>query len=145
LTCDLANEVGDYVVRRADGPYAYHLAAAVDDAAEGYTDIVRGYDLLWCTVPQIHLQRLLNLPTPRYAHLPIVANPSGEKLSKQTGAPTLARDAARHALFRALDLLQQQPPGDLVESSLEDIWAWAVRNWHTQPLIGLCEVHIQEH
>ncbi len=82
-------EVGDFVVQRADGLWAYQLAVVVDDAAEGVTDIVRGADLLDNTPRQIHLQRLLQLPTPRYLHVAVVTNEAGEKLSKQTGAAPL--------------------------------------------------------
>jgi glutamyl-Q tRNA(Asp) synthetase len=83
---DLAHEVGDFVLHRADGLWAYQLAVVVDDAAQGITDVVRGEDLADNTPRQIHLQRLLGLPTPRYLHTPLVLGANGEKLSKQNGA-----------------------------------------------------------
>ncbi len=96
----LAREVGDFVVRRADGRWAYQLAVVVDDAEQGITDIVRGADLLDNTPRQIFLQRALGFATPRYLHVPVVTNERGEKLSKQTGARALADDV-RGELERA--------------------------------------------
>jgi glutamyl-Q tRNA(Asp) synthetase len=86
---NLAREVGDFIVRRADGFWAYQLAVVVDDAEQGITDVVRGADLLDNTPRQIWLQRVLALPTPRYLHVPVLTNSRGEKLSKQTGAAAL--------------------------------------------------------
>ncbi|MGE5339668.1 MAG: tRNA glutamyl-Q(34) synthetase GluQRS [Gemmatimonadota bacterium] len=97
----LEREVGDFVLRRADGLWAYQLAVVVDDAAQGVTDVVRGADLLDNTPRQIYLQRVLGLPTPRYLHVPIVTNTAGEKLSKQTGAQPLDRSDALGELERA--------------------------------------------
>ena len=87
---DVARAVGDFVLRRADGLWAYQLAVVVDDAAQGVTDVVRGEDLADNTARQIHLQRALGLPTPRYLHTPLVFADDGQKLSKQTGARPLA-------------------------------------------------------
>ena len=86
---DVAHEVGDFVLRRADGLWAYQLAVVVDDAAQGITDIVRGEDLADNTARQILLQRALDLPQPRYLHTPLVLGANGEKLSKQNGAQAL--------------------------------------------------------
>jgi glutamyl-Q tRNA(Asp) synthetase len=107
---DLEREVGDFVVRRADGPWAYQLAVVVDDAAQRVTDIVRGADLLDNTARQIALQQALGVATPRYLHVPVVVNTRGEKLSKQTGAPPLDHSdrlgelerAARHLGLRRI-------------------------------------------
>jgi len=115
---DLEHDVGDFVLYRADGMYAYQLAVVVDDAAQGVTDVVRGADLLDSTPRQIYLQQLLGLPTPRYLHVPAAVNDAGEKLSKQTGAGPIAPTWA--SVSAALDFLGQ--PG---AESLEE----ARRNW----------------
>jgi glutamyl-Q tRNA(Asp) synthetase len=86
---DVTHTVGDFVLKRADGPWAYQLAVVVDDAAQSITDVVRGEDLADNTARQIHLQRLLGLPTPRYLHTPLVRDARGEKFSKSNGAPPL--------------------------------------------------------
>lgn len=86
----VAEEVGDFVLRRADGAWAYQLAVVVDDAAMGIDEVLRGADLLDSTPRQILLQRTLGLPTPTYAHVPLILGPGGEKLSKRDGAPDLS-------------------------------------------------------
>ena len=102
---DLARDVGDFVIKRADGPWAYQLAVVVDDADAGVTHVVRGADLLDSTPRQILLQRLLGLPAPRYAHVDVLTNEQGDKLSKQTGAAGIDPGQARAALARAADFL----------------------------------------
>jgi glutamyl-Q tRNA(Asp) synthetase len=105
---DVAAETGDFVVRRADGVYAYQLAVVVDDAAQNITEVVRGADLLTSTARQIALQHALGVPTPRYAHLPLVLNPDGSKLGKRDGAlplPSLDENRVRETLSFALRFL----------------------------------------
>ena len=111
----LGREVGDFVLTRADGQFAYQLAVVVDDAAQGITDVVRGADLLDSTARQIFLQRLLGHAEPRYLHVPVALNAAGEKLSKQTGALPLDLSDPRRELARALAFLGQ--PEDLAEAS----------------------------
>src|SRR6266571_392501 len=118
---NLESDVGDFVLLRADGQFAYQLAVVVDDAAQGVTDVVRGADLLDSTARQIFLQRLLELPTPRYLHMPAAVNAAGEKLSKQTGAQPLDLSQPVRELRRALRFLGQRE-----STSLEE----AVRNWN---------------
>ena len=110
----LSRDVGDFVLYRADGQFAYQLAVVVDDAAQGVTDVVRGADLIDSTARQIFLQRLLGLPTPRYLHVPVAVNAAGEKLSKQTGAEPLDLSRPEQELGRALAFLGQ--PGDLAQA-----------------------------
>ncbi|MDB5753888.1 MAG: uncharacterized protein JWR56_316, partial [Massilia sp.] len=99
----LALEAGDFVLKRADGFWAYQLAVVVDDAAQGVTDVVRGADLLDSTPRQIYLQRVLDLPTPRYLHVPVLRNEHGEKLSKQTAAAAVAPNNEAEAVAALLD------------------------------------------
>jgi len=126
---NLAQEVGDFVLRRADGPFAYQLAVIVDDAFQGITHIVRGADLLDSTPRQIWLQRCLGLPKPNYAHLPVAINATGEKLSKQTLAPALDSNHAAANLVAALAFLGQNPPNGLRRANVSEVWAWARAHW----------------
>ncbi|MFA6310285.1 MAG: tRNA glutamyl-Q(34) synthetase GluQRS [Sterolibacterium sp.] len=125
----LADEVGDFVLLRADGLFAYQLAVVVDDAAQAVTHVVRGADLLDSTPRQILLQRLLGLPTPAYAHLPVAVNTIGEKLSKQTRAQPLDPAHPQIWLLSALKFLGQTPPDELAGASLADFWYWARVHW----------------
>lgn len=129
LESDLGREIGDFVVRRADGFIAYQLAVAVDDAAQGITEVVRGADLLFSTPRQLHLQRLLGVPAPRYAHLPVAVNTLGEKLSKQTGAFPIATEPALPLLRRVLVFLGQDAPPELEQGELESFWRFAIAQW----------------
>lgn len=134
---DLGRDIGDFIIRRADGCYAYQLAVVVDDAYQGVTDVVRGADLLLSTPRQLLLQDLLGLPHPRYLHLPIAVNGAGEKLSKQTHARPLEGQEMRRLLWQALDFLRQGPPEALKTTSIDEIWAWAGSHWNRDPLQGI--------
>ena len=124
---DLARDVGDFVIRRADGLYAYQLAVVVDDAAQGITSVVRGADLLASTPRQIYVQRRLALSTPSYLHVPVAINPAGEKLSKQTDARALPDDPLP-ALMAAWRFLDQSAPESMPHSAAE-FMAFAKRAW----------------
>lgn len=128
----LARDVGDFVLLRADGYFAYQLAVVVDDADQGITHIVRGADLLDSTPRQIALQQALGFPPSDYTHLPVAVNAAGEKLSKQTLAP--AADIARPVatLLAAWRFLGQDCPPELGDASLEDFWRWALRQWQPE-------------
>ena len=127
---DLSQTVGDFVIYRRDGLFAYQLAVVVDDAAQGITHIVRGADLLDNTTRQIYLQQQLGYPLINYAHLPLIVNHLGEKLSKQTGATALDLTInPSPILWLLLARLGQQPPTDLQFSAKEQLLSWAIEHW----------------
>ena len=126
---DLAAEVGDFVLLRADGLFAYQLAVVVDDAEQGITHVVRGADLIDSTPRQIALQERLGLPRPAYLHLPAVVNAAGEKLSKQTRAKAIGDVRPQAALAGALEFLGQQPPDGMADGDLDSLWRWAIMHW----------------
>ncbi|MCO5108665.1 MAG: tRNA glutamyl-Q(34) synthetase GluQRS [Burkholderiaceae bacterium] len=126
----LDESVGDFVVRRADGLWAYQLAVVVDDAWQGVTDVVRGEDLRDSTARQVHLQRLLDLPTPRYLHVPVVLDAHGEKLSKQTGAAPIDPHEGVRALNAALAFLGL---GEVGAEGPAAFWPEAIARWARSP------------
>ena len=127
ITQNVAGEVGDFVLLRADGCFAYQLAVVVDDGGQRVTDIVRGADLLDSTARQIHLQRLLGIATPTYLHLPVAVNADGGKLSKQTGAKAVG-PASLNAAFA---FLGHAPPRELSGASPAELLAWGIARWDT--------------
>jgi glutamyl-Q tRNA(Asp) synthetase len=126
----LASECGDFVVRRRDGLFAYQLAVVVDDALQGITEIVRGADLLDSTPRQIYLQHCLDYHPPEYLHVPLMLDQHGRKLSKSEGAAELNSARPVTSLHKALEHLGQQPPAELLQASVVDIWQWAMENWN---------------
>ena len=126
----LGEEVGDFVLLRADGCFAYQLAVVADDADQGITHVVRGADLLDSTPRQIFLQACLGFPAPAYAHLPVAVNAAGEKLSKQTQAAAIDSLDPAQALLAALRFLGQTPPDGLAD--VASVWAWARENWRME-------------
>ncbi len=126
---NLATSCGDFVVKRADGPFAYHLAVVVDDDAMGVTQVVRGADLLTSTPRQIYLQRLLGFSQPSYSHLPLVAGSGGGKLSKRDNAVSIAQgldlaQAGGRLVAAALRFLGQELPAGLSAAPAAEILAW---------------------
>lgn len=130
----LDQAVGDFVIRRADGIFAYQLATVVDDAAQGITQVMRGFDLLDSTPRQIYLQTLLALPVPYYAHLPVAVNARSEKLGKQTAAPPVENHSPVPMLHNVLRFLGQQPPTELLDADLNDFWCQALENWRRESI-----------
>jgi len=133
---DLEREVGDFVLRRADGMHAYQLAVVVDDAHQGITQVVRGADLVLSTPRQIYLQQQLQLPTPRYAHLPLALDAAGRKLSKSEAAAPVDPHTPLPSLLRAWMFLDQEPfpepPGDRGE-----FWSHALASWQMARVPGV--------
>lgn len=134
LSTDLNTVSSDFIIKRRDGLFSYQLAVTVDDQFQGITHIMRGSDLLDSTAKQIYLQRCLRYRQPTYAHLPLVINNEGQKLSKQTQAPSLASGSEVYNCWQALYWLQQSPPKDLLDCTLDDLYKWALKNWDLNKL-----------
>lgn len=126
---DVRQTVGDFILKRRDGLYAYQLAVVVDDADQGVTQVVRGADLLDNTARQIILQQDLQYRTPAYVHLPLVIHADGTKLSKQTYAPPLPLQGTTPHLIQALMRLNQSPPAELAKETPATVLTWAIRHW----------------
>lgn len=126
---DISEQSGDFVIRRADGIYAYHLAVVLDDELQNINQVVRGADLLEATCLHLYLQKLLGLTPPAYLHIPLVRNNNGDKLSKQTGATALDISQASSLLVSALRILGQPVEQGLDQASASEIVAQAVKSW----------------
>ncbi|MBD3768081.1 MAG: tRNA glutamyl-Q(34) synthetase GluQRS [Gammaproteobacteria bacterium] len=132
---DWPSQSGDFIVKRADGIFAYHLVAAVDDSDEGITEVIRGADLIGSTAPQQYLQQCLKGPSPLYGHHPIIIDSQSKiKLSKASQAPALKPEDAVRNLFDVLTFLNQQPPNELKKGELTELWHWAKINWSLQKI-----------
>lgn len=134
LSQRVESEVGDFVLRRADGLYAYQLAVVIDDAAQAISEVVRGSDLFDSTPRQMLLQQQLGLATPDYLHLPVVLNGEGQKLSKQNLAPPLDPRQPAEPLWQALAFLGQSPPIDLRAAPPREQLAWATFHWRIEAI-----------
>ncbi|MCE4068472.1 MULTISPECIES: tRNA glutamyl-Q(34) synthetase GluQRS [Pseudomonas] len=130
----LGREVGDFIIRRRDGLFAYQLAVVLDDAWQGVTDIVRGADLLDNTPRQLYLQELLGIAAPRYLHVPLIIQPDGHKLGKSYRSPPLEAEQAAPLLVRALKALGQNPPAGLAQSAPGDVLTWGIRHWNAEAI-----------
>jgi glutamyl-Q tRNA(Asp) synthetase len=136
----LSETCGDFILRRADGLYAYQLAVVVDDAEQAVTDVVRGADLLDSTPRQIWLQRQLGYPELRYMHLPVALGENGEKLSKQTRAPEIPEAGDTELLHAAIAFLGQQPPPELLGSTVEELLHLAIGAWDAAQIPGVAGI-----
>jgi glutamyl-Q tRNA(Asp) synthetase len=128
---DLLQDTGDFIIRRADGLFAYHLAVTVDDAWQGITHVVRGADLLDSTPKQIYLQTRLRLPSPAYAHVPVAVDQHHNKISKRDGATAaLLNKRPGQLLLEVLRFLGQNPEPGLTGADPAAVVEWAVENWN---------------
>lgn len=123
-----ANISGDFIIKRADGLFAYQLAVVVDDHFQGVTQVVRGADLLDSTCRQITLQKALGFTSPTYMHLPVAVSEDGKKLSKRSRTDPVSSTDPASAVRQSLQFLGQNPPPGL---SLQDLWDWALENWNS--------------
>ncbi|NQV68436.1 MAG: tRNA glutamyl-Q(34) synthetase GluQRS [Pseudohongiella sp.] len=137
---NIAQDIGDFVIRRKDGLFAYQLAVVVDDEFQNITHIIRGFDLIDSTPRQIYLQRLLNFSEPDYAHIPIIVNDQGQKLSKQHFAPSINTENAAQLIHRALKFLGQSPPKDMQQQKAQTQLRWAIENWDIQAVPKLATI-----
>lgn len=126
---NLEREVGDFVLRRRDGLYSYQLASVIDDHRQGITHVVRGSDLLSSTPRQRYLQECLGYSATNYAHLPLVVDAQGKKLSKQNHAAPLSDAAPSMTIWQALNWLQQAPPTSLLGAPVEQLLDWGKAHW----------------
>jgi glutamyl-Q tRNA(Asp) synthetase len=141
---DVSRAIGDFVLKRRDGLFAYQLAVVIDDAEQGITEVVRGADLLGNTPRQILLQRTLGLPQPAYAHLPLLVEPDGQKLSKsRRSLPAGSKESPQPLLRQVLGLLRQAPPPELAEATLAETWRWAIDNWRPRVLRGIRSIALE--
>lgn len=136
----LAESTGDFIIRRRDGLFAYQLAVVVDDAWQQVSHVVRGYDLLESTARQILLQQLLGFPTPSYAHIPLITNTDGQKLSKQNLAPAIDKQQRGELIFRCLVCLGLNPASELANATVAEQLQWATTAWHIQAIPKLANI-----
>lgn len=130
LSLSLQKEWGDFIVHRADGLIAYHLAVVIDDSWQGVNHIVRGMDLFHSTTCQVYLQKIFGVDTPSYCHLPVAVDHSGKKISKQNHAKdALLHEKPASILIKALTFLGQQPDTGLQQASVNEVLDWAKQNW----------------
>ena len=127
---NLANEVGDFIIKRRDGLFAYQLAVVVDDAEQNISEVVRGFDLLDSTARQLYLQSCLGYTHPEYLHLPLVLDESGDKLSKSSGAAAIDNTEPLTTTISILDFLGQNIPSELNQASLAELWEYAIEHWN---------------
>jgi glutamyl-Q tRNA(Asp) synthetase len=140
LERDIARDIGDFTVRRADDQVGYQLACVVDEAAQGITEVVRGADLLGSTFRQRLLKRALGLAQPRVRHLPVLLDAGGRKLSKQNHAAPVESNGGSMNLVHCLRYLEQQTPVALERATTREVVDWAVANWRPSRVPALASL-----
>lgn len=140
---NLEEDLGDFILYRRDGMFAYHLATVLDDAFQEVTQIVRGHDLLHSTPRQIYLQTLFGAPQPTYTHVPILTDQGGLKFSKSYQSKPVEAVTPSSVLMYLLELLNQSPPKDLSELDPEGILAWGIQNWDPNRLLNIKTIPIE--
>jgi glutamyl-Q tRNA(Asp) synthetase len=141
---DVAGAVGDVILRRRDGIFAYLLAVVVDDAAQGVTHVVRGADLLDNTPRQIYLQQLLGLALPAYAHVPVLTEADDSKLAKSRRSVRLDSGQALPQLLAVYSMLGLAPPQRLAAADLAEAWAWAIGQWRVEKIPKRLNVRVRD-
>lgn len=136
----LAEDIGDFIVRRADGAIAYQLACVVDEAEQRITEVVRGSDLIGSSFRQLYLHQVLGLEPPAYRHLPVLVDSAGRKLSKQNHARPVHESGAAANLFQALKALNQNPPPELQQADVQAVLDWARTHWHPERIARRREI-----
>jgi glutamyl-Q tRNA(Asp) synthetase len=131
---NIAQQYGDFIVKRKDKITAYQLAVVIDDHLQNISHVVRGYDLLDSTPKQLFLQQLLGYSPPSYCHIPVITDKEGNKLSKQTFAQAVSTDKPQQTLFFLLQLLKQNPPIILKNTSINTMLEWAIEHWQPEQL-----------
>ncbi len=139
----LEQDVGDFIVKRSDGLFAYHLAVVVDDVRHGITEIVRGADLLDSTPRQIYLQQCLSLSTPEYIHIPVATDKTGRKLSKSDQDDIAINHRPVEILLFALRFLGQDLPPQMLRGNPESVLSWAIEHWDIESVPKQTSQHIQ--
>lgn len=142
ISHNLFKEIGDIIVYRKFDLPSYALAVTADDAHQGITEVVRGHDLLAFTPVQIYLSQKMQLPIPRFLHIPIIVNQQGQKLSKQTGAEAVTTLNKSAVLVQALNDLGQLVPKKLESESLKQIWSWAIQHWNVDNIPKTKQIYI---
>jgi len=138
----LAEQHGDFILKRKDLIIAYQFAVVVDDYLQGVNHVVRGCDLLDVTPRQIYLQQMFKFVTPSYMHVPVIVDAEGHKLSKQTLAQAVDTHSPSQLIFKLLELLKQHPPIECQNAPVSELLDWAQQHWNPAALKGTVQLAV---